>query len=636
MVRKIAVISEHASPLASVGGTDSGGQNVYVAQVARHLARLGHKVDVFTRRDGSRLPEVVDWKDGVRIIHITAGPPRHVRKEELLPYMDEFTDQCHRFMGGRPGYDIIHANFWMSGLVAADIKQRLGIPFVVTFHALGRVRRLYQGVEDQFPSSRPAIEERIIAEADAIIAECPQDEEDLASLYSARSGKVVAIPCGFDPAEFWPMDRFLARRELGLPKQDFTVLQLGRVVPRKGIDTVIRGFARIAADHSKAAQLIIVGGESTALQTRTETEMSRLRQVAVEEGVEDLVSFVGRRSRERLRYYYNAADVFVTTPWYEPFGITPLEAMACGVPVIGSEVGGIKYSVADGETGYLIPAKDHEKLAQVLSYLYTHPTVRERLGREGINRVNGLFTWQKVVASIGELYEDVIAGARKTPPSREDRTLLINRSFEAIVQALQDSRRLLCSPIIEAAEMIIRCFERGDKVLACGNGGSAADAQHFVAELVGRFRHRTRPGLPALALSADSAILTASSNDLGYENVFARQVQAFGRPGDVLLCISTTGQSPNIIKACRQAHESRLSCVALLGAKGGELVHEADLAILVPASDAQRVQEVQLVALHLLCEIIEEQMVMNSSYLARAKQDRLEETVGSERLAVDR
>lgn len=631
MVRRIAIVSEHASPLAAAGGTDSGGQNVYVAQVARHLARLGHKVDVFTRRDGSRLPDVVDWKDGVRIVHVAAGPPRHVRKEELLPYMDEFADQCRRLMSTNAGYDIVHANFWMSGLVAAEIKQRLGIPFVVTFHALGRVRRLYQGDEDQFPGARFTIEERVIAEADAIIAECPQDEEDLASLYQTGSDKVVVIPCGFDPAEFWPIDRFVARRELGIPKQAFIILQLGRLVPRKGIDTVIKALASIASDHSAPAHLLVVGGDSTALQTRADTEIGRLRQVAADEGVEDRVSFVGRRSRERLRYYYNAADVFVTVPWYEPFGITPLEAMACGVPVIGSNVGGIKYSVADGETGYLVPARDHEKLAQVLSYLQTRPAVRDRLGQGGISRVNRLFTWQKVVGGIGALYEDVIAGSRKTPPSREDRLLLIDRGFDAIVQILRDSQRILRPSITEAAETIIGCFERGDKLLVCGNGGSAADAQHFVAELVGRFRHRTRPALPAYALSADSVILTASSNDMGYENVFARQVQAFGHRGDVLLCISTTGQSPNTIRACRQAHEQGLSCVALLGAKGGDLAHEADVVIPVPASDTQRVQEVHLVALHLLCELVEERMVMSQSSTGEPMiQDRVQEAVGSE------
>ncbi len=311
-MRRIAIISEHASPLALVGGVDAGGQNVYVAQTARHLARLGWEVDVFTRRDSGRAPDVVEWKERVRVVHVNAGPPRYVRKEELLPYMDRFTDQCVQFIDGGNPYDIVHANFWMSGLVAAEIKQKRAIPFVITFHALGRVRRLYQREADGFPDERFSIEERIIDEAGAVIAECPQDREDLISLYNAKPEKITVIPCGFDPAEFWHIDKFLARRELGLPKEGFIVLQLGRIVPRKGIDTVIRGFARFLHEHPVPAQLLVVGGESPMPNIAADPEMARLRQIAADEGIAANVSFLGRRKREKLRYYYNAADVFVT------------------------------------------------------------------------------------------------------------------------------------------------------------------------------------------------------------------------------------------------------------------------------------------------------------------------------------
>ncbi len=629
-MRRIAIISEHASPLAGLGGADSGGQNVYVAQTARRLAMLGHKVDVFTRRDGSRLPDVLDWKDGVRVIHVSAGPARRVRKEDLFPYMGDFADWCRRFIAAGAGYDVIHANFWMSGFVAAELKQRLGIPFVATFHALGRVRRLHQGADDQFPGVRFSIEERVIEEADAVIAECPQDEEDLESLYRARPNKVAVIPCGFDPAEFWPLDKPLARKELGLPPEGFVVLQLGRIVPRKGIDTLIRGFARLPADPAAPSRLLIVGGESTTLQNGGGTEVRRLREIAEEEGVEENVFFVGRRGRERLRFYYSAADAFVTVPWYEPFGITPLEAMACGVCVVGSNVGGIKYSVVDGETGYLVPAKDHEKLSQVLSHLRRNPAVAERLGRGGISRVNRLFTWQKIVSAIEALYEEVIA-AGSVPAGREKRFQTINRGFDGIIQALRDSQRRLRPLILEAADVLIHCFKGGGKVLVCGNGGSAADAQHFVAELVGGFRNRNRLPLPAFALSADSAVITASSNDLGFENVFARQVQAFGQPGDVLLCISTSGRSPNVVNACRQARQLGLSCVALLGAEEGEVLREADAAIRVPSADTQRVQETHLVALHLLAELIEEQMATGLREPVNIPTvDRIREAVGAD------
>jgi len=249
MTRRIALISEHASPLSTLGGVDSGGQNVYVGQLAKHLASSGYEVDVFTRRDHDLLPKVSEWMAGVRIIHVPAGPPCFVRKEELLPYMEQFTAWMLRYIKRQKApYDLMHANFWMSGLVAAEIKQQLGIPFVVTFHALGRVRRQFQGGTDDFPDIRFAVEDRIVAEADHLIAECPQDEEDLINLYNADPAQVTIIPCGFDPSELWPLSKPLARVSLGLAPDEPVVLHVGRMVPRKGVDNVIRGFARLTRD----------------------------------------------------------------------------------------------------------------------------------------------------------------------------------------------------------------------------------------------------------------------------------------------------------------------------------------------------------------------------------------------------
>src|SRR5438874_8025605 len=227
MTRRVALISEHASPLdlGILGGVDAGGQNVYVGEVAKHLVSMGYEVDVFTRRDSELLPDVTQWINSVRIIHIRAGPAEYVRKEDMLPYMEAFTSQTLRFMKRqRSQYDVIHANFWMSGLVACEIRKALGIPFVITFHALGRVRRNFQGDNDEFPDERFPIEDRIVAEADHIIAKCPRDEEDLIRLYGADPAKITIIPCGFDPAEFWPVNKQLARVILGIAPEDRIIL----------------------------------------------------------------------------------------------------------------------------------------------------------------------------------------------------------------------------------------------------------------------------------------------------------------------------------------------------------------------------------------------------------------------------
>ena len=407
MLTRIALISDHASPLAAAGGVDSGGQNIYVAQVARQLVALGYHVDVFTRRDSPLLAEVVQCGDGLRVIHVPAGPAEFVRKEDLLPTMQQFAAYMETVCARDGAYELIHANFFMSGLVALMLKQKLGIPFVITFHALGRVRRLYQREADQFPAERIDIEDRIIEHADGIIAECPQDESDLLSLYRADPAKISVIPCGFDAAEFWPIAKRFARKTLGLAPDQALLLSLGRTVPRKGIDNAILALARLADKDAMRPTLMVVGGNSDLPDPALTPEIARLRAIAQARNVGSQVIFVGRRSRELLKLYYSAADIFITTPWYEPFGITPLEAMACGTPVIGSDVGGIKYSVVEGQTGYLVAPNDPDALAERIESLYRQPERLKEFARNGIRRVNRNFTWGGVAGSIAAFYRQV-------------------------------------------------------------------------------------------------------------------------------------------------------------------------------------------------------------------------------------
>lgn len=610
MTKRIALISEHASPLGILGGVDSGGQNVYVGELARHMVTIGYDVDVFTRRDSDLLPEVTEWVNGVRIVHVPAGPPEYVRKESLLPYMEEFTSQFTRFLKKqRKAYDLIHANFWMSGMVAAEVKRMTGMPFVITFHALGRVRRLHQGDADEFPDRRFDIEDRIIAEADHIIAECPQDEEDLIRLYNADPARITIVPGGFSQTEFFPISKALARVALGFAPEDRIVLQLGRMVPRKGIDNVIRGHARLWRDHQIQARLVIVGGNSEKADAEITPEIGRLQAIASEEGHSDHVDFIGRRGRESLKYYYSAADVFVTTPWYEPFGITPLEAMACGTPVVGAKVGGIQFTVRDSETGYLVPPNDPGALAERIAHLYQHPKLLGLFRKQAIRRANDLFTWQKVAAAIASIYEEVLAANQPERSDEANNLAIIDGRLEATIEALLESKRRLRRPILDAVEMISNCLAQGGKLLICGNGGSAADAQHFATELVGQFKDPDRPGLPAIALNADTTFLTAWANDVGYESALARQVYALGKEGDVLIGISTSGRSRNIVEAFKEAKRKRLWCVALSGGDGGDIRQLADLSVIVPSPLTPHIQEVHIVVIHILCHLVEESLV---------------------------
>ncbi len=604
-LRRIAIISEHASPLALVGGVDSGGQNVYVAQTARRLARAGHHVDVFTRRDAPDLAEVVEH-EGYRVVHVDAGPPSFVRKEDLLPLMPEFTERVAAFAARQPElYDLAHANFWMSGLTAAELKRRFDIPFVITFHALGKVRRQHQGAHDEFPEEREQIEEMLVAQADRVIAECPQDEIDLLSLYNADPARISIVPCGYDPEECHPVDRAEARRRLGLPPETPIVLQLGRLVPRKGADNVVRAFAQVRRRVPDAV-LVIAGGETDEPDPEATPEIARLMEVADAEDVRDACCFVGRRPRTELKDWYAAADLFVTTPWYEPFGITPVEAMACGTPVIGARVGGIQYTVADGVTGVLVPPRDPRALGEAATRLLLDEPERRRMGANGIRRAAEMFTWDGVADALMEVYERVISEQAVPLPSARDQRQVINRGFDDLVDTLISNRSRLLADTVLVARLLSSCFAQGRKVLVCGNGGSAADAQHFAAELVSRYRSDDRRALPVIVLGADMASLTAWSNDIGYDTALARQVDAFGTAGDVLLGFSTSGRSRNVVRAFERARARGMHTVALLGGDGGHLLPLSSASIVVPTCDTQRIQEVHGLLIHLLCELIEQ------------------------------
>jgi D-inositol-3-phosphate glycosyltransferase len=408
---RLAMISEHASPLAALGGEDSGGQNVYVAELARRLGAMGHRLDVFTRRDSTLLPAVVPFAERVRVVNLPAGPAESVPKDDLFPYMAEFRDALYRFAREEPAaYDLVHANFWMSGWVACEAKRDLGLRFAQTFHALGEIKKLEQGADDTSPPERRATELRILEEVDLVLATCPAEVEELTTLYDADPSRLTVVPCGVDVETFRPLDRREARRELGLADKP-TVVYVGRIVPRKGVDTVIKAFALLP--RALDARLVIVGGEPGG-----SPEANRLSSLAENLGVAERVTFAGSRPQKDLHCYYGVADAAVSVPHYEPFGMTPLEAMACATPVVGSRVGGIKTSVADGETGYLVPPKDPEVLASRLLLLLSDPTLRDRMGRAARRRVEEYYTWERVATLAATAFSELARVAAVPRTSR--------------------------------------------------------------------------------------------------------------------------------------------------------------------------------------------------------------------------
>ncbi|MFI7496261.1 glycosyltransferase [Kocuria sp. M4R2S49] len=589
---RIAMVSEHASPLAALGGVDAGGQNVYVAALAVGLADLGHDVVVYTRRDDAGLPDVVDLAPGARVVHVPAGPPSFLPKDDLAPYMDEFGRWLARdwARGGVP--DLVHAHFWMSGIAARRAAETMQIPVVQTFHALGAVKRRHQGAADTSPTGRLAVENELVAAADLVLATCRDERAELLALGGDPS-RIDVVPCGVDLDAFAPAPApptAAGRR----PR----VVALGRLVERKGVDVVVRALAELPG-----AELVVAGGPDRAELDR-DPEALRLWALARELGVADRVELLGRVDHDDAAALLATADVVACTPWYEPFGMVPLEAMACARPVVGSAVGGLLDSIEDGVTGLHVPPRDVSGTAAALGALLEDPELAARMGRAGRERVERLFGWRRVAQETERSYARVVDRHRREHPPLLGQT-------ERWLGAHLDELTVAAREAAQHADVVDRWGARlaglltdGGRVLAVGNGGSAAEAQHFTAELVGRFVDDRRP-LSAVCLSAETSSLTAIVNDYGVEEVFARQVQAHGRAGDVLVVLSTSGRSPNVLAAAERAREHGLHVWALTGPGPNPLTERADESLNVAAPSTSVIQEVHLMLLHAVCAAVD-------------------------------
>ncbi len=394
---RIELVSEHASPLAAIGGVDAGGQNVHVAALAAGLAQRGHEVTVHTRRDDESLPERVVTQDGYTVVHGTAGPPRELPKDELLEHMPAFARVLRRHWAAHPP-DIVHAHFWMSGLASVEAAASLltPVPVLQTFHALGSVKRRHQGAADPSPPDRIDLERGLCRDVSHVVATCTDEVFELRRL-GLPSDRVSIVPCGVDTAVFTP-------RGPVAPKSDRArLLVLGRLVERKGQDDAVRALRAVPG-----AELVVVGGPP-ADAVDGDPEVRRLRAIAAEAGVGDRLIFAGAVPRDDVPAWVRSADVVLAVPWYEPFGITPLEAMACGRPVVATAVGGLVDTVADGVTGDLVPPRDPERLGQVLAALLDDDERRAAYGAAGVRRVRSRYRWSRVVADTEAVYRQVRA-----------------------------------------------------------------------------------------------------------------------------------------------------------------------------------------------------------------------------------
>jgi D-inositol-3-phosphate glycosyltransferase len=419
--KRIAFVSEHASPVALLGDEDAGGQNVYVDEMSRHIARLGYTVDVFTRRDSPDAPQVTEWAPGVRVVNLSAGPAAPLPKDDLWPFMREFRNSFLRFAAREETrYSLIHGNFWMSGWVAAALRRQLGIPAVEIFHATGITKRRYQKHADTSPTERIAVERGVVRDVDRLIAHCPSERSELVNDYEADPRKVALIPSGTNLNMFRPVEHSEARRRIGLDPDGKVIVYVGRLLQRKDIRNVVRALAVLVRGHESAddspslpVTLLIVGGSTPEPDPIATPEIGELQRLAAKLGVSDRVHFAGKHQPSELRNFYSAGDVVVTTPWYEPYGFTAIEAMACGRPVIGSAVGGLTYTIKHGETGFLVPPRDPQALADRLRQLFDDPALCTQMGAAARSRMEREFTWPLAAGRTAALYDSLLEAAAR-------------------------------------------------------------------------------------------------------------------------------------------------------------------------------------------------------------------------------
>ena len=398
---RIAMVSAHTSPLAPLGGRETGGMNVYVLELSRELARLGYEIDIFTRRDGD-LPRVEEVAPNLRLVRIEAGPAEPIEKEAIVDHLPDFYRQMVTFAADQPPYAMVHSHYWQSGWAGGLFARRLGLPHVTMFHTLGEVKNRAR-ISEQEPRLRIKHERTIARRANAIVTASEHERVLLQRYYGADPRHMHTIPCGVDLDVFTPRDRGAARRLLQLPPDSPVITWVGRLEKLKGVDILVGAVAQLA---ERDFTLLIVGGDDRASSLRRELE-----EQARELGVSANVRFEGAVAHDRLPLYYSAADVCVVPSYYESFGLVAVEAMACGTPVVASRVGGLVSTVTDGVTGYLIPWRCPEPFAEKLEVLLNNPELRANFSRAARRSVER-FRWSRVGLQVAAMYDEVIAEHR--------------------------------------------------------------------------------------------------------------------------------------------------------------------------------------------------------------------------------
>lgn len=406
------MLSYHTCPLATLGGKDTGGMNVYVRDLTKELGRMGIEVDVFTRSQDEHVPHVLhDLGYGNRVVHVPAGPEVPLPKPELAEYIPQFVSGILEFSQHRGlQYDLVHSHYWMSGIAAQALKEMWNVPVVHMFHTLGMMKqRVARDKSEADGDYRLQGEQKVLRLADRVIAATPAELAQLQWLYQADVGHVEVIPPGVDLTHFYPILPEEAKEFIGVPPCDRMLLFVGRIEPLKGLDTLIEAIAIMRREGFEDCPicLSIIGGDPQVSDEEMSAEMTRLQEMREDLDLEDMVTFLGKRSQDTLPYYYSASEAVVMPSHYESFGMVALEAMACGTPVVASQVGGLAFLVQDGVTGFTVPVDEPRALADCLKELIKNPALRQRMGRQAAE-VAQRYGWDTIAGRILQVYEEVI------------------------------------------------------------------------------------------------------------------------------------------------------------------------------------------------------------------------------------
>ncbi|MHB1004570.1 MAG: glycosyltransferase [Chloroflexota bacterium] len=409
-MRRIAMLSVHACPLARLGSKETGGMNVYVRELSLELARAGLEIDVFTRRLDPTDAREVPMGPGVRLVHLDAGEVGPIDKNAVIDHLPEFVAGLERYRAKRGvTYDLVHSHYWLSAHVGAELAALWGVPHVTMFHTLGEVKNRC-GAPGQESAQRIAVERKVVASVDRITAASENELGHLVDLYGADPAQVSIVPCGVNTSRFRPLARQQARAELGLDGR-WVALFVGRMDPLKGLDLLLQAGHQLSV-QAPNLQIVVVGGDAVP-----ESEEARVRDLARDLGLAERVRFVGAVPQADLPRYYSAADVCVVPSYYESFGLVAVEALACGTPVIASRVGGLPKVVKHGENGLLVPERTAAAFAASIAALHEDEALRADLARRARGSI-GHLVWGAIARRIASVYEELLAGRSHPDPVR--------------------------------------------------------------------------------------------------------------------------------------------------------------------------------------------------------------------------